>query len=549
MSENIIKFTGCTTSRSLWDGGPTVRQGLSRILSPDARNFSAVMFQQGMPPLDSEVNLMQQIQNSARADALRRLISPGIISMTVTAGVTDVQNALRITDAAAHINGWIVPLYGANRSDTASDIIFAKPSYSSAREDLAFLETWFEEVGPTESNEDDDESVMRYGGMDSGVVSNDLKDPVAGAETTRRIQLRWRIRTVSDVDFSTYPKGIDNADRIKARGGSAADTSYSFGAIGDNIYRAGDGTTASCTALDCVDGYVYATPLFRVHRRNQTAYNATDNSSGAGTYPAASGRPDGLYSNIIAPQDVTPLYQRAAVYDGGEGNTRKAILNDLMRSVRGCETELDKWQNQRIQQGEAILYNKYVISGCVINAISGTRNVKLTKTGTYAVGNYSVAYLDGHPVGFADTQDSVAAVPTNSGTAAVNYYAYIDGSQSAGYTVKVAAAVPDGKLGLYKITVPAGDTAANLNTASFTDIRRVEPSKNYYNTRPTVAVPFPGYAAVDAPDYDVLLSVLSADGPDPGIEVIERQSTYFVVALDGEADNIRFRWTMVNQVI
>ena len=551
MSENIIAFGGDTTTRDLWSGGPVGSTGMSRLLSPKSRSFSMVAWQQAKPILDSELNLMQQIQNQIHADYLRTMLTSGIISLDLATNVTDKLNALRISNAVAHVNGWLVNLYGANRTDNASDIVFPAAPYSGTREDLAFAEVWFEEVAPTGSPEDDDESVYRHGGVDSGTVANDLQDSVAGDETSRRIQLRWRIRTISDVNFTDYPYGINNADRVKAHGGSNSDTNHTYTAVSgqDGLFVAGDGSTSSCTALKCVDGYVYALPLFHVHRRNQTAYSSTDNPSGAGTYPAASGRTDGLYSNVIAPCDVTPIYQRASVYDGGEGNTRKAILNDLMRSVRGCETELDKWQKQRIQQGEAIMYNKYVISGCVINAISGTRNVKLTKTGTYAATNYSTVYVDGTVVGISDTQDSVAAVPTNSGTAAVNYYAYIDGNQSAGYTVKVAAAVPDGKLGLYKITVPAGDTAANLNTASFTDIRRVEPSKNYYNTRPTVAVPFPGYAAVDAPDYDVLLSVLSADGPDPGIEVIERQSTYFVVALDGEADNIRFRWTMVNQVI
>lgn len=64
MSEEIVKFQGDTTARELWENGPTVSTGLSRVLSPNNRNFGLVAFQQAKPILDSELNLMQQIQIS-----------------------------------------------------------------------------------------------------------------------------------------------------------------------------------------------------------------------------------------------------------------------------------------------------------------------------------------------------------------------------------------------------------------------------------------------------------------------------------------------------
>ena len=549
MSENLVQVVGDTTTRELYEGGPTVSTGVSRKLSPENRNYSMLIYQQAKPPLDSEHNLAQQNQNYLRAQMLRKLLTPGVLSLAPTYGVTSPANCLRISDATVHAHGWLLNLYGANRSDQASDIIFPAAPNSGSREDLAFAEIWFEEVAPTGSQEDDDENVYKYGGMQSGTLGNDLLDSVAGAETTRRVQLRWNIRTVSDVDFVGYPAGVTNGNRVKARGGANSDSAYTFAALSGEtgLYRAGDGSTSACSALKCVDGYVYAIPLFQVHRRNATAYNPDDNTSGAGAYPAGSGRPDGLYSNVIDASDVKALYTRALPYDG-EAETKKSVVKYLIQQVNAANTELDKWQNQRVQQGEATLYNKYVRSGCVVNAVSGTRNIKVTKTGTYLASNYSLVYVDGHIYSIADTENSVAAVPTNTGTTAVNYYAYVDGNASNGYTVRIADAVPVGKLGLYRITVPAGDTAANLNAVSFADIRRVEGSENYYNTRPTVSVPMPGYAAVDAPDYDVHLSVLSHDGVNPGIEVIERQSGFFTVALTGEADNVKFRWTLVNQV-
>lgn len=544
MSESIVKFSGDTTTRELWDGGPKSSTGLSRILNPGNSSFSMVTFQQAKPLLDSELNLSQQIQNKARADILRALLSPGILSMTTITDVTDRKNALRISNAVANVNGWLVYLNGQNRSDALSDIIFSAAPYNGSREDLAFVEVWFEEIAPSGSPEDDDENVYRYGGIASGTIANDLLDSVAGDETTRRIQLRWNIRTVTDVNFTNYPNGVDNGDRVKARAGAQSDTSYTFGGVGNGLYRAGDGSSAACTTLKCVDGYVYAIPLFRVHRRNQTAYNKTDNPSGAPAYNSGTQIATGLYHDVIAAQDVTPLYPIASSYEqSANRESDKAVLKELFQAVHQQAAELTNWKTQRIQQGTATIYNKFVVAGGIINTIDGTRNVKITRTGTYSASNYSLVYVDGKLVSIYDTQDSVAAVPANSGSAAVNYYAYVDNDGDK-YTVKVSDSVPDGKLRLYRITIPAGDTAANLNNAKFTDIRRVESHyRNYYGTMPATAVTLP-YAAIGS-DYSVALNIEStAYNRDTVLEVTGKSPNGFTIKSHGVADNIVVRWTL-----
>lgn len=544
MSENIVRFIGDTTVRSLWENGPTGSTGFSRILNPGAREFTMVAFQQAKPLLDSEMNLMQLIQNKQKADLIRNLLSPGIITMNTTTGVTDKKNTVRISSAVANMNGWLLYLYGANRTDTASDIIFAAAPYNGSREDLAYVEAWFEEVAPTGSPEDDDENVYKYGGLASGTVANDILDPTAEDETSRRIQLRWNIRTVSDINFTTYPEGVNNTDRVKARGGNNGDTDYGFAGLGNGLYRAGDGSSAACTALKCVDGYVYAIPLFRVHRRNQTAYNKTDNPYGAPAYNSGVQIATGLYHDVIAAQDVTPLYPIASAYEqSANRESDKAVLKELFQAVHQQATELTNWQTQRIQQGTATIYNKFVVAGGIINAIDGTRNVKITRTGTYNAANYSLMYVDGRLISIYDTQDSVAAVPANSGTAAVNYYAYVD-SDGDNYTVKVGDSVPDGKLGLYRITIPAGNAAANLNNVKFTDIRRVESHyRNYYGTMPATAVTLP-YAAIGN-DYSVALNIEStAYNRDTVLEVTGKGPNGFTIKSHGVADNIVVRWTM-----
>ena len=549
MSEDIVKFGGDTTTRELWEGGPTASTGFSRILSPTNRNFTMVAFQQAKPPLDSEMNLSQQIQNKARADILRALLSPGILSMNLTTGVTDRTNVLRISGAVAHLNGWLVYLNGQNRSDALSDIVFAAAPYNGSREDLAFVEVWFEEVAPSGSPEDDDENVYRYGGIASGTIANDLLDSVAGDETTRRIQLRWNIRTVTDVNFTSYPNGVDNGDRVKARAGAQADTNYAFGGVGNGLYRAGDGSSAACTTLKCVDGYVYALPLFRVHRRNQTTYDATDNKEGAPAYSSGTIIPSGLYHDVIAAQDVTPLWQRAQPYGGGNLDALGTALADAETLGQVCWTELDKWRKQKIQQGKITLYNKFVVAGCVVGAVPGTRNIQITRTGTYDKNGYNLFFADGQLRAFDDLQSSVAAVPTNTGTASQTYYSYLlkDGDT---YKPHVDTSVPDGAIRLYRITVPAGDTGADLSKVGFADERRVETNYSaYYNSLPFAMVTLPGYTMPDAPDYGVDLEVESASGGLDTVgqlRAIEKGNNGFKIVTSGTADNIVIRWTLIN---
>lgn len=503
-----------------------------------------VAFQQAKPLLDSEMNLTQLIQNKKRAELIRTILSPGIVSITTTTGVTDKKNTLRISGGLANINGWLLYLYGANRTDTSSDIVFSAAPYNGSREDLAYLEAWFEEVAPSGSPEDDDETVYKYGGIASGTIANDILDPTAEDETSRRIQLRWNLRTAADVNFTNYPAGINNTGRVKARGGSSSDTDYGYASVGNGLYRAGDGSSAACTALKCVDGYVYAIPLYKVHRRNQTAYDATNNTDGAPAYGSGTVIPTGLYHDVIAARDVTPIYPVASAYEqDSDQQSDKAALKELFAAVHQQAAELETWKNQRIQQGTATIYNKFVVAGGIINAIDGTRNVKITRTGTYSAANYSLMYVDGKLVSIYDTQDSVAAVPANSSSAPIDYYAYVDGTGD-NYTVKVADRVPDGKLGLYRITVPAGDTAANLNAVKFTDIRRVESRyRNLYGTIPFTTVRLP-YAAIGSA-YDVNVSIEStAYNRDTVLEVVNKGPAGFTIRSHGEADNIVVRWTM-----
>lgn len=549
MSENIVKFGGDTTVRQLWDGGPTGNTGVSRLLNPGNRNFTMVMYQQAKPILDSEMNLHQLIQNKLRADLIRSIISTGFLSMDITAGVTDKKNCLRISNALANVNGWLLFLNGQNRTDSKSDIIFPAAPNNGTREDLAFLEVWFEEVAPTGSPEDDDENVFNYGGVNSGTLGNDLQDPVAGDETSRRIQLRWNLRTVPDVNFASYPDGVGNSDKVKARGGNDTDTDYSFSKISDGLYRAGSGTSSDCSILKCTDGFVYAIPLFKVHRRNQIAFDAKSNPGGAPVYGSGVTIASGLYHDVIDNSDVTPIFPVSAPYSGGNLNALGAALADAETLGHVNWAELEKWKKQRIQQGLVTIYNRFVVSGCIVGAVPGTRNIQITATGAFDKKNQSKYFADGLLRAFGDVQSSVASVPINGSSEAKTYYAFLQKNGDA-FEPHVDSEVPEDAIRLYRITVPSGDTAANLDKVSFADERRLEPNYSaYYNSLPFAMVVLPGFTMPDYPDYSVHLEVESAVGGIDSVgllRVVEKSNNGFKITANGTADNVVVRWTLIN---
>lgn len=187
-------------------------------------------------------------------------------------------------------------------------------------------------------------------------LADDIKDPLVGVETAKRVQIQYRIRVTGQaeaVNFKTQPTGFENPN-VLAQGGQAApvatfpfvranNTSVSgnsdataYGIPDAGLWIAGNGTQAAATALGTVDGYVYAIPICFAFRRND-AYNAgagngfdpLSNTNGAlpSTHPLfvnpiigaipvdTSDRPDGYFHDAIVEEDILDL--RRHVFPGG----------------------------------------------------------------------------------------------------------------------------------------------------------------------------------------------------------------------------------------
>ena len=283
--------------------------GVSRVLDPKQAQFTQVIWQQGKPPLDSELNLIQQLD----ADWRQQLVMAGTPSGWLGNDTNTSKDFVTSPSWSnwfqfgrqrsgekrsimwAVVNGWLVPVTGTKTGtppgspdnvDTWNKVTLDPPPSNSGdfRSDFVFLEVWQARIPPTPStlNKPSASAIHRYGNVEGGYsyLSDDIQDPEIGFETTQRVQIQYRIRVVKGlIGLATYPDGFDPTT-VKAQGAATAATSYTFSnmrqELGDvGLWRAGDGTE---NALGTVDGYVYAVPLCVAFRRNSVGW-APDPSS------------------------------------------------------------------------------------------------------------------------------------------------------------------------------------------------------------------------------------------------------------------------------
>ncbi len=277
--------------------------GVSRVLDPTNSGLVEVIWQQGKPPCDAELNLLQEIASDFTRKAVLRGTPSGWLG-NETNGIEDyVTNAIwsnwfkfgrqrsgeKQSTQWAVVNGWLVPVMGTktgtppgspNDTDVWNLIALDPPPANSGdfRVDFVFLEVWLARTppNPDTTNKPSASAIYKYGNVEGGAsfIADDFVDPALGFETTQRVQLQYRIRVVKGlVGLASYPDGFDPTV-VKAQGAATAATSYTFTnmrqELGDpGLWRAGDGTA---NALGTVDGYAYAVPICTVFRRNGVAW-------------------------------------------------------------------------------------------------------------------------------------------------------------------------------------------------------------------------------------------------------------------------------------
>lgn len=283
----------------------------SKTLDAAAKQFLQVVWQNDRMPQDSEMNLMAQVADERLQQQIRSLMPSGWLQDPLAAhrdlGCSVENSNLFFLGQAdrplwANVNGWIVPVTGTLNAGHANTVHLAAPPTSDSRIDLVWLEVWLALVAPNPSTvaKPSASTIHKYGNTLYGGVNpaDDLIHPEVGYESTRRVQVQYRLRVqgsgASGIDLSTYPEGM-NDPNVLAQGTTgnpvAGQTFTNQRANGDQgLWRAGPGLVDqnSANPLGTLDGYVYAIPVAAIFRRNSDGWAAADAPNHNGAYSRGS---------------------------------------------------------------------------------------------------------------------------------------------------------------------------------------------------------------------------------------------------------------------
>ena len=311
-------------------------------------SFTQINFGHDTGLLETELNELQQIQESTRLSNIRKMIYSGFTELVQKDFTGDpiiynpTDNGLTLTNKIAiapfkcFVNGYEINAQGNFTYNKLSNYILVdlgKTGEESTKDSLVYLEVWFEIAKG-------DDQIKKFGYNSGDTVGTPALDTRVGEETSRRIILCWDIRVKNECDFNNYPEGLGYTDILhyssvcaKANGqfGNVANVNLVYAPAGNdlfideqfhedkNLYVAGrkDYELSSSTLYG---KYAFALPMFRIRRRNSSTYTLT-NFNGAPSYnkmmvvndSSKTGdllnnmRPDHLAYDVINKNDIIDL--------------------------------------------------------------------------------------------------------------------------------------------------------------------------------------------------------------------------------------------------
>lgn len=365
------------------DFGNGLEFQVDRELRANDTSLDAVVFQKRKPPLAEEFNFFQELQSLQRRQGIKAQLQSGILDFTLAgephsilptrnsylaelqaANQFALQNFRAVVDGmvvdviSSRVNGASLPSDSTPSVNEKFNVIklTAPPEDGTVRTDLVFLEVWRAPIGvtPNTVNKPSSTTIYKHGNTQyvGTQLADEMIDPAFSIETSKRIQVQYRIRIVEAVTLDGYlsapyegtPDGVNLGTRVKAVGGAVggSPTTYTFSTLwaqGDSgLYRAGDGTNAAKQALKSVDGYVYAIPLVAVTRRNKnltTGYDPVTNPNGGKVSlldGVPSDRPDGLFFDEVAAHDILDLRHKVLV---NNPDFRQALQKSFRKLLAG----------------------------------------------------------------------------------------------------------------------------------------------------------------------------------------------------------------------
>lgn len=321
---------------------------VSRYLDPDETGYDTVVYQKGKGILDSELILDQELTQSRLTNLLKEKAPSGFLTGDFDRDgnydwdFRSESNVLYlINKPIVHVNGWVIPLEYTNTTTAEENrLTLATPpaSAGSIATDFIFLEVWRVVIAPTPStdNKPSATEIYRHGNVLSpGAtwLTEDLidPDPLVNVETTRRVQIQYRLKSIR-LSSTSDKLGYTDAN-VFAQGPNAGLSVFTFDPVAEDpgLWRAGDGDPNN--ALNTTDGYVYSIPVGLVYRRNNQAFDFLGNGNGGAEFVAGtSDRPDGYYSDEITFDDIQDMRHQTSFSEINwehvlERNT--ALLMDL----------------------------------------------------------------------------------------------------------------------------------------------------------------------------------------------------------------------------
>lgn len=308
--------------------------GVGGYLDPEGRNYETTVYQASKPVLDTELNLVQDL-----AQHKNRQIRTGVPSGWLSPDVLDTSesvlpiytssstaNAYQFPALTALVNDWqiLVRYTDSSTTDNVVDLGAGPAGVAAKRTDLVVLEVWRKLISASPDTDGKSLSgrIWRNGNVkiasaDDATLNltDEIQDANVGAETTKRVQIQYRVRVLQGVDIAAFPQGMDDpsvvANTVPPDAGTpdGAATAFTYAnqsSAGDpGLWVAGDGNPAN--GMGTVDGYMYALPLCAVFRRNTNAFDRDNNHNGGVADPGPSDRPDGLFHDIIVARDILDL--------------------------------------------------------------------------------------------------------------------------------------------------------------------------------------------------------------------------------------------------
>jgi photosystem II stability/assembly factor-like uncharacterized protein len=192
------------------------------------------------------------------------------------------------------------------------------------------------------------------GNVLSGVeeyLPENIIDPQVGVETTKRIQVQYRIRIVEGVDPYVYTEAGIGHDFVLSLGPNLNTTDaggYTYTNMGEEN---GDYGLWRSRCRNTYDGYSWAIPMFFVTRRNSAAFNVDNNINGSTEFDIGAIRPDGLTFNHIVPDDIVDIRRQIDIQSYSyflEKNLEKLLSNTLY-------TNMSDKDQQGLQYGSTMM--------------------------------------------------------------------------------------------------------------------------------------------------------------------------------------------------